>query len=334
MKSDDLQTRTTGFVYVMTNPAIPDMIKVGYTRLLPEDRASDLFTTGVPEPFEVVYRRLTSRPLAVESETHSLLSASRWSKDREFFRTSLAAAVEAVRLSAVKVEGIASWEGSNSPHVLRSGDRPVLTLDAGQIFACVSYRTVENLLTGSAEISDLWEAHSTGDVLELFVSGAAEHVAGMSTEDPGGIDDPLPYLNRERTAANGVIIGRERLVPGQRLVWLPSPENSESQASITFEAEEYCQVVMRTWDPKVGPDGYPLVLNSFSYYRCWPAAERSLREALSLPLPRTWAPPYGRDSDCATIGSKPQPPEYWLAQLSPRRRKEHRPSRRKVKPLG
>ncbi|WP_227990700.1 GIY-YIG nuclease family protein [Flavisolibacter ginsenosidimutans] len=45
-----------GIVYILTNPAIPNMIKIGMTTH--EDvklRMAQIYTTGVPLPFECVY---------------------------------------------------------------------------------------------------------------------------------------------------------------------------------------------------------------------------------------------------------------------------------------
>ena len=42
-----------GTVYVLTNPAMPDLVKIGKTTRDVSLRLSDLYTTGVPLPFEV-----------------------------------------------------------------------------------------------------------------------------------------------------------------------------------------------------------------------------------------------------------------------------------------
>lgn len=77
-----------------------------------------------------------------------------------------------------------------------------------------------------------------------------DHIAGVSDNDPGSSQDPVPWLNRDAIAPNGHINGRERLVPGDRLVWLPTEERAQWQSSVIFEAKAYCQVVSRTWSPK------------------------------------------------------------------------------------
>ena len=44
-----------GIVYVLTNHAMPGMVKIGKTGREVETRLRDLYTTGVPLPFECAY---------------------------------------------------------------------------------------------------------------------------------------------------------------------------------------------------------------------------------------------------------------------------------------
>ena len=44
-----------GIVYVLTNPAMPGMVKIGKTGREVEARLNDIYTTGVPLPFECAY---------------------------------------------------------------------------------------------------------------------------------------------------------------------------------------------------------------------------------------------------------------------------------------
>jgi hypothetical protein len=313
----DSAQKIVGFVYVMTNESMPGIVKVGRTSLLPEDRARDLYTTGVPRPFKVMYRSATSRLDAVERRAHESLEGSRINAGREFFRVSVQEAVEAVQLAAVEVAGIASWESAER-HQLRSGDRIALTLEAGQVFALVAY---PSWIACRAKLVDLWQAHSSGDLLEILVTDSASEVAGFSDGDPGGAEDPVPYLDRARTIPNGMMNGRERLLPGDRVVWIPAQRHADEQASVVFEASNYCQVVSRTWSPRLAPEGMPLLLNVLTCEASWPAAARSIREALALPMPRCWAPREGRDSSWEDFGSVLPSPERWLPQLKPRVRK-------------
>lgn len=320
MAGDD---RTVGFVYVLTNPAFPDLVKVGETGLLAEDRAKDLYETGVPEPYQVAFMAMTSHRKRVEAKAHERLGDRRPNPGREFFRVTADVAIEAVRLAMVEAAGITSWLGSQR-HYLQEGDRIALTLEAGQTFALISYPDMGNLLAGRAEIIDLWQAQSDGDVLEIFVATSAGHVAGFATDDPGALSDPLPYLDRSKQIANGMLNGRERLMPGERLLWLPSPEQAQSQVAVLFEAHAYVQVLSRTWSLRRDDNGNPLLFNFFAHNETWPEAVRDMRKVLQLPAPRSWAPRENRGADWVPIGLDEQPPSYWLPQLNPRPKKPRR----------
>ena len=146
--------RSVGFVYVLTNPAFPDLVKVGETGLLAEDRAKDLYATGVPEPYQVAFVAMTSHRRRVETRAHERLGDRRPNRDREFFRVTADEAIEAVRLAMVEGAGITSWHGPQRHH-LQSGDRLALALEAGQTFALISYPDMGDLLAGRAKIIDL-----------------------------------------------------------------------------------------------------------------------------------------------------------------------------------
>jgi hypothetical protein len=253
-----------GFVYILTNPFMPNLVKIGHTGLLAEDRANDLFTTGVPAPFTVEYRATTSFYIQVENRAHEILSDRRVNKNREFFAVSVKEAIEAVRFSAIDAAGIASWKTTQS-YALQSGDRLALNLESGQSFVHIFYRDEHSLITGAAEPLDIYQAHSNGDLLEIFATDSVSHVAGFTDGHFEGASDPVPYIDRERKIVNGMINGRERLLAGERLVWLPSPEQAKSQSPVVFDARDHCQIVSRTWSPKISPDGLPMLLNAFTH---------------------------------------------------------------------
>lgn len=74
-----------GYVYILTNPAMPGLIKIGKTRLNPTDRANQLQTTGVPQGFQVEYACHTPDPEAVEQAMHVAFGPRRVNDRREFF---------------------------------------------------------------------------------------------------------------------------------------------------------------------------------------------------------------------------------------------------------
>lgn len=75
---------TRGIIYVLTNPAMPDMVKIGKTTNL-EKRLSSLYRTGVPLPFECIYAKEVEDMDFVESKLHAAFNSKRVNARREFF---------------------------------------------------------------------------------------------------------------------------------------------------------------------------------------------------------------------------------------------------------
>lgn len=55
-----------GWVYVITNKAMVDLVKVGFSTKDPVLRAREFDATGVPHRYEVVFDALVSNPRDVE----------------------------------------------------------------------------------------------------------------------------------------------------------------------------------------------------------------------------------------------------------------------------
>jgi len=105
----------SGSVYVLTNPAYPDLVKVGATTRGAQRRAEELSArTGVPEEFQVEHEVEVSAPKAVEKTVHRALAGRRINPDREFFRISPSEAREAIQRAAetepTSVAGLFSTE--------------------------------------------------------------------------------------------------------------------------------------------------------------------------------------------------------------------------------
>jgi len=69
----------------MINPAFPNLIKIGRTTKLSDARASELYTTGTPGKFIVIYDELVDNCIEIEELMHSHFSNARYSDGREFF---------------------------------------------------------------------------------------------------------------------------------------------------------------------------------------------------------------------------------------------------------
>lgn len=85
-----------GFIYVLSNPSMPGLYKIGYTERDVAERAAELSAaTGVPEPYIVEAFFSSEAPAVDEAEIHSSLSDFRRTR-KEFFRVDLQIALDAI----------------------------------------------------------------------------------------------------------------------------------------------------------------------------------------------------------------------------------------------
>ena len=75
----------SGYVYAVTNPSIPGLVKIGRTANL-NRRMDSLFCSSVPHPFKCEAVQEVEDPNAVEATIHNYLSEYRVSSKREFFK--------------------------------------------------------------------------------------------------------------------------------------------------------------------------------------------------------------------------------------------------------
>ncbi|MBL8348894.1 MAG: GIY-YIG nuclease family protein [Burkholderiaceae bacterium] len=97
-----------GYVYLLSNPAMPGLVKIGCTDRSPDDRVAELSaSTGVPEPFVVEYAAFFLDHQSVEQALHRDLSEHRVRDSREFFRIAVGDAKRKLvdrRLSLIAAE--------------------------------------------------------------------------------------------------------------------------------------------------------------------------------------------------------------------------------------
>ena len=88
-----------GCVYILRNPAMPGLIKIGYTTRKAEDRARELYegALGVPKPFVVVHINDCEEPRELEAAVHERLAKHRINDNREFFEYPAADAYQLVK---------------------------------------------------------------------------------------------------------------------------------------------------------------------------------------------------------------------------------------------
>ena len=90
--------KTIGFVYILTNEAMPGLCKVGMTMRSPHARALELSAaTGVPQPFDVAYYCEVENPAEQERRIHAEFDHLRIGSNREFFRCEPEALIPSLR---------------------------------------------------------------------------------------------------------------------------------------------------------------------------------------------------------------------------------------------
>ena len=78
------------WVYILSNPTQPGLLKIGYTKKLPEERAKQISSaTGVALPYKVEWAYQCFNGEMVEREVHHKLKAQRVNNNKEFFQVSL-----------------------------------------------------------------------------------------------------------------------------------------------------------------------------------------------------------------------------------------------------
>ncbi len=77
------------YIYILSNPSMQGLIKIGKTTISPDKRMSELHSTGVPTPFVLEFSAEVEDCTASEKSAHLALQEYRVSKHREFFRISV-----------------------------------------------------------------------------------------------------------------------------------------------------------------------------------------------------------------------------------------------------
>ena len=78
-----------GIVYLLTNPVMPGLVKIGMTTQEDiERRMRELYTTGVPVPFECQFACKVKKTdcAKIEKALHTAFAPQRINANREFFR--------------------------------------------------------------------------------------------------------------------------------------------------------------------------------------------------------------------------------------------------------
>lgn len=111
------QTGTGGIVYILSNPGMPGLLKIGRTGRPLAIRLREINSaTGVPFPYKVEAIIEARNAKAVEAATHAALCGKRVNRRREFFRSDLASALRAAKRAAGRDGGRMKTGRRARPH--------------------------------------------------------------------------------------------------------------------------------------------------------------------------------------------------------------------------
>lgn len=104
-----------GFVYVLSNPAMPGIVKIGMTQRDPDVRLREINSATGVLPFSIEAVIASRNAKWTEREVHSRLTGKRVRENREFFRVPVEDARKVVfdvaRNQRQKAYGAAAWRG-------------------------------------------------------------------------------------------------------------------------------------------------------------------------------------------------------------------------------
>lgn len=104
------------YLYILSNPSMHGLIKIGKTTTSPNQRMSELHSTGVPTPFVLELSVEVDDCHASERAAHSALAKYRVAENREFFRASVAKALQTILpvIGNYKIHEVQSSHGIES----------------------------------------------------------------------------------------------------------------------------------------------------------------------------------------------------------------------------
>ena len=91
-----------GAIYILTNPAMPGIVKIGYTTSEVPTRMAELDRTPVPFPFSCFYAGYVENVQIQEQRIHAIFADRRCRPQREFFSVSPEQAKAAIELVAIR----------------------------------------------------------------------------------------------------------------------------------------------------------------------------------------------------------------------------------------
>lgn len=157
-----------GYVYVLSNPAMPGIVKIGYSAHGGQGRADALYKndTGVPMPFVLEFEVMSHDAPALEKEAHAHFAGRRINERREFFKVDAWEATAEVMRLAAKAVGI---HCNSDPLVICLED--AWSISADVINGALTAKGYEPIDKAEFSMHVEFYAYSPELVLESVISG-------------------------------------------------------------------------------------------------------------------------------------------------------------------
>lgn len=200
-----------GWVYIITNKAMPNILKIGYSTKDPEIRANDLHTTGVPYRYVVEYDALVDHPNKVEQIAHSLLYE--FNVRKEWFNCDITTAINGIRKAANYTIIHESIKNEVAKKIQKIGtpSEAQAQFDLGQLYA-----------NSQGETRNLQKAIEWfSKAAEQGLPSAQNYLGYVYTNDHGVIKDDLKGMewfriateqcenNQKKTVTNTTLLAEE-----------------------------------------------------------------------------------------------------------------------------
>lgn len=177
-------------VYVLTNPAMPGIVKIGKTTQLEVgDRMKQLYSTGVPVPFDCAFACQVKDATEVEKALHTAFGMTRINPNREFFKLDPVNVIAVLKLLRVdditqqfeqKLESDVPAEDKQSARAFKRSMRPVMNFhELG-----IPNGSVLQHRDGIAQCEVIAEKRVRFDGQELSLTAATRKVMGLPNDYP------------------------------------------------------------------------------------------------------------------------------------------------------
>lgn len=146
--------QNSGYVYILYNSTMPDIVKIGKTTKEPDIRAKELSNpTGVPAPFTVAYKKHVIDIHYTEKCIHNIMDqrSKRVSSNREFFFMPLSEAIYLVD-SIIKIKNLYTTTDSYDIDEINTED------------AFLVKKQELSIMSGKYEVSTYLKTNTNGNV--------------------------------------------------------------------------------------------------------------------------------------------------------------------------